>query len=59
MPRLTPAASAAARAAIAAFPRPALHAAALAFAHPVTGERLSLEAPLPEDLVRLLAALRG
>ena len=51
--------AAGARAAIAAFPRPALHAAALAFDHPLTGARLSLEAPLPEDLARLLAALRG
>jgi len=48
-----------ARAAIAAFPRPALHAAALSFDHPVTGVRLSFEAPLPEDLARLLAALRA
>ena len=30
--------------------RPALHAAHLAFAHPVTGERISLTEPLPEDL---------
>jgi 23S rRNA pseudouridine1911/1915/1917 synthase len=48
----------AARAAIAAFPRPALHAAALGFDHPVTGARLSLEAPLPEDMARLVAGLR-
>ena len=51
-------ASAAARAAIAEFPRPALHAAALAFDHPVTGARLSLVAPLPDDISRLLAAIR-
>ncbi len=50
--------SATARAAIVAFPRPALHAAALAFDHPVTGERLSLEAPTPDDIARLLDALR-
>ena len=30
--------------------RQALHAARLAFAHPVSGERLSFEAPLPDDL---------
>ena len=30
-----------------------LHAAGLELAHPVTGERLQLEAPLPEDLRRL------
>jgi len=50
--------SAKARAAIVAFPRPALHAASLAFDHPVTGARLSLEAALPEDIARLIAALR-
>jgi tRNA pseudouridine32 synthase/23S rRNA pseudouridine746 synthase/23S rRNA pseudouridine955/2504/2580 synthase len=36
-----------------------LHAAALAFAHPTTGARLEIEAPLPEDLQRALALLRG
>jgi 23S rRNA pseudouridine1911/1915/1917 synthase len=30
--------------------RPALHAAHLAFAHPVTGEQVSLTEPLPDDL---------
>ena len=50
--------AAAARETIAAFPRPALHAAALAFEHPVTGERVSLEAPLPEDMAQLVQALR-
>jgi len=30
--------------------RPALHAAQLAFAHPVTGERIDLVEPLPADL---------
>lgn len=39
--------------------RPALHARRLAFDHPVTGERLSFEAPYPEDMERLLAFLRG
>jgi 23S rRNA pseudouridine1911/1915/1917 synthase len=32
------------------FPRPWLHAAALRLAHPVTGEDLAFDAPLPEDL---------
>jgi len=32
--------------------RPALHAAHLAFAHPVTGEKLSFTEPLPEDLAQ-------
>ena len=36
-----------------------LHAAALAFDHPVSGERLSFEAPLPADFAGLLAALRA
>ncbi|MCI4645029.1 MAG: RluA family pseudouridine synthase [Hyphomonadaceae bacterium] len=39
------------------FPRQALHAALLGFVHPVTGEALSFEAPLPEDMVALKAAL--
>lgn len=34
--------------------RPALHAAALAFVHPITGEAVSLSAPLPEDMKSLL-----
>ena len=36
-----------------------LHAAALEFAHPRTGETLSLEAELPEELGVLLEQLRG
>jgi 23S rRNA pseudouridine1911/1915/1917 synthase len=38
--------------------RPFLHAAGLAFRHPVTGEALSFEDPLPEDLVAALEAAR-
>lgn len=38
--------------------RPALHAARLAFVHPATGERLAFEAPLPADLLQVLARLR-
>ena len=34
-------------------PRPALHAAALALDHPVTGEHLSFIAPLPADMKKL------
>ena len=49
---------AAARAAFAAFPRPALHAARLGFRHPATGDALSFESPLPADLGALLEALR-
>jgi 23S rRNA pseudouridine1911/1915/1917 synthase len=38
------------------FPRQALHARRIAFTHPATGERLSVEAPFPEDIKKLLAA---
>lgn len=34
--------------------RPALHAARMELTHPVTGERLSFTAPLPEDMNNLL-----
>lgn len=34
-------------------PRHALHACALEFTHPVTGERIALKAPLPDDMARL------
>jgi 23S rRNA pseudouridine1911/1915/1917 synthase len=50
-------ASPALRAAITAFPRQALHAARLAFEHPLTGEPLEFEAPLPADFEALLDAL--
>lgn len=50
---------AAARAALQALERPALHAARLAFDHPRTGERCSFESPLPADLEAVLAALRA
>jgi 23S rRNA pseudouridine1911/1915/1917 synthase len=43
--------------AVAAFPRQALHAAVLGFVHPVSGERLRFEAPLPADMAALLAAV--
>ena len=38
-------------------PRPFLHAARLAFTHPVSGERVEARAPLPADLRGYLAAL--
>ena len=41
------------------FTRPALHAAALAFPHPTTGERIRCEAPLPADLRDALVLLRA
>jgi 23S rRNA pseudouridine1911/1915/1917 synthase len=38
--------------------RQALHAAVLGFEHPVTGETLRFESPLPKDMAALLEALR-
>jgi 23S rRNA pseudouridine1911/1915/1917 synthase len=49
---------AAAREALASLARPALHAARLSFTHPVSGARLSFEAPLPADIVGVIEALR-
>ncbi len=40
-------------------PRMVLHAAHLEFAHPITGEWLSFDAPLPADLATFLAAWEG
>ena len=40
------------------FPRQALHAATLGFAHPVSGEVMEFSALLPDDLAGLLAELR-
>ncbi|MDP9103467.1 MAG: pseudouridine synthase, partial [Pseudomonadota bacterium] len=37
--------------------RQALHAALLGFVHPITGEALTFETPLPEDMARLEAGL--
>ncbi|HEX4150693.1 MAG TPA: 23S rRNA pseudouridine(1911/1915/1917) synthase RluD [Steroidobacteraceae bacterium] len=41
------------------FGHQALHAARLAFDHPRTGQRLTLEAPVPADFARLLGLLRA
>lgn len=41
------------------FHRQALHAARLAFVHPETLERRQFDAPLPDDMTRLLSALRA
>jgi 23S rRNA pseudouridine1911/1915/1917 synthase len=41
-----------------AFPRQALHAAVLGFTHPVSGETLRFEAPMPQDMDDLIANLR-
>lgn len=37
--------------------RLALHAATIAFAHPQTGERMEMAAPLPQEMTRALTAL--
>jgi 23S rRNA pseudouridine1911/1915/1917 synthase len=39
--------------------RQALHAQSLGFQHPVTGEALDFESPLPEDMSRALTQLRA
>ncbi|MBI1215966.1 MAG: RluA family pseudouridine synthase [Alphaproteobacteria bacterium] len=40
------------------FPRQALHAAQLEFIHPISENKISLSAPLPEDMKKLLTLLR-
>lgn len=57
--RLSKALSEAGRAAGEGFSRQALHAATLGFVHPVSGETMRFSSPLPEDIERLLTALRG
>ena len=44
-------------AAIAGFPRQALHARLLGFSHPATGEKLRFESPLPQDMAGLMKSL--
>jgi 23S rRNA pseudouridine1911/1915/1917 synthase len=39
--------------------RQALHAAVLGFLHPITGEALRFETPLPADMAKLEAALEA
>ena len=41
------------------FDRQALHAAYLGFSHPITGENLSFDTPLPADMSSLLALIEG
>ena len=41
-----------------AFPRQALHAAVLGFDHPLSGEPVRFEAPLPEDMANLIDVMR-
>jgi 23S rRNA pseudouridine1911/1915/1917 synthase len=40
------------------FPRQALHAVSLGFLHPVSGEPVRFDSPIPADIERLIAALR-
>jgi 23S rRNA pseudouridine1911/1915/1917 synthase len=49
----------AARLALKALKRQALHAAILGFEHPRTGRPMAFESPLPYDLESLIGALRG
>jgi 23S rRNA pseudouridine1911/1915/1917 synthase len=42
-----------------AFPRQALHAAAIKFIHPRTGKTMSFSSPLPKDMQALLKKLRA
>jgi len=54
---IPPAASPALLEALASLQRQALHAARLGLAHPSSGRDMSFEAPLPDDMQRVLAAL--
>ncbi len=56
-PRLPKGASEALVTALRSFPRQALHARKLELEHPRTGDTMSWEVPLPEDMVSLLAVL--
>ncbi|MEO3431533.1 RluA family pseudouridine synthase [Inquilinus sp. CAU 1745] len=41
------------------FPRQALHAAHLKLVHPLTGEKMNFDSPMPADMTTLTSALRG
>ena len=41
------------------FPRQALHAKLLAFSHPLSGEMMRFEAPIPADMAELIAGFRN
>jgi 23S rRNA pseudouridine1911/1915/1917 synthase len=58
-PRLPAGASEPVRELIRAFPRQALHAAALALVHPGTRKEMQWEAPVPDDMQKLVDALDG
>lgn len=44
---------------LAAFPRQALHATQLGLEHPITGEWLEWQAPMPSDIMQLLKNIRS
>ncbi len=48
-----------ARSLVSAFPRQALHAWLLGFAHPVTGAEMRFESPPPDDMADLIAAFKS
>ncbi|KQQ50014.1 23S rRNA pseudouridine(1911/1915/1917) synthase RluD [Pseudomonas syringae] len=56
--RIPPAASQTLVESLKTFPRQALHARFLELDHPVTGQRMRWESPLPEDFVWLLSLLK-
>lgn len=56
--KLPKAATEALMAALRGFRRQALHAEKLSFVHPVSGETLAFESPLPADMVALIDTLR-
>ena len=56
--QLTAGATPAQRKALQGFTRQALHAAKLSFAHPVTGQQVTVESALPRDFAELLTGLR-
>lgn len=55
--RLPPGTTETLQRALSEFPRQALHARRLKLDHPATGEPMSWESPLPDDMVQLLATL--
>lgn len=58
-PRFPAGASEALRQVVQAFPRQALHATRLGLSHPITGERMQWEVPIPEDIAELLMFLHS
>ncbi len=58
-PRLPKSPAAELREQLQRFPRQALHARRLGFRHPVSGEPLEFESPVPGDMEALLGALRS